>query len=45
MCWPAHTLRLVRRALPGCASQGETMDELLFNLREAIQAAELLVSL
>ena len=25
-------------ALPGCASQGETMDELLANLREAIQA-------
>lgn len=23
-------------ALPGCASQGETMDELLANLREAI---------
>ena len=23
-------------ALPGCASQGETMDELLRNLREAI---------
>jgi predicted RNase H-like HicB family nuclease len=35
-------------ALPGCASQGETMDELLANLREAIRAwleAELLVSL
>ncbi len=25
-------------ALPGCASQGETMDELLANMREAIQA-------
>lgn len=25
-------------ALPGCASQGETMDDLLANLREAIQA-------
>ncbi len=25
-------------ALPGCASQGETMDELLANVREAIQA-------
>ena len=25
-------------ALPGCASQGETMDELLANTREAIQA-------
>ena len=24
-------------ALPGCATQGETMDELLFNLREAIE--------
>ena len=24
-------------ALPGCASQGETMDELFANLREAIQ--------
>jgi len=24
-------------ALPGCASQGETMDELLANMREAIQ--------
>jgi predicted RNase H-like HicB family nuclease len=24
-------------ALPGCASQGETMDELMENLREAIQ--------
>lgn len=24
-------------ALPGCASQGETMDELLANLREAIE--------
>ena len=23
-------------ALPGCASQGETMDELMSNLREAI---------
>jgi predicted RNase H-like HicB family nuclease len=35
-------------ALPGCASQGETMDELLANLREAIRAwleAEFLVSL
>ena len=25
-------------ALPGCVSQGETMDELLANAREAIQA-------
>ena len=25
-------------ALPGCFSQGETMDELLANMREAIQA-------
>jgi predicted RNase H-like HicB family nuclease len=25
-------------ALPGCVSQGETMDELLANMREAIQA-------
>ena len=25
-------------ALPGCASQGETMDELLANVREAIVA-------
>jgi predicted RNase H-like HicB family nuclease len=25
-------------ALPGCASQGESMDELLANVREAIQA-------
>jgi predicted RNase H-like HicB family nuclease len=25
-------------ALPGCVSQGETMDELLGNVREAIQA-------
>jgi predicted RNase H-like HicB family nuclease len=25
-------------ALPGCASQGETMDELLANVRDAIQA-------
>lgn len=24
-------------AIPGCATQGETMDELLANLREAIQ--------
>ena len=24
-------------ALPGCATQGETMDELLVNLREAIE--------
>jgi predicted RNase H-like HicB family nuclease len=24
-------------AIPGCASQGETMDELLQNLREAIE--------
>ena len=24
-------------ALPGCASQGETLDELLANLREAIE--------
>jgi predicted RNase H-like HicB family nuclease len=24
-------------AIPGCASQGETMDELLHNLREAIE--------
>jgi predicted RNase H-like HicB family nuclease len=24
-------------ALPGCATQGDTMDELLFNLREAIE--------
>jgi predicted RNase H-like HicB family nuclease len=26
------------RALPGCVSQGETMDELLANIREAIEA-------
>ena len=25
-------------ALPGCVSQGETMDELLANVREAIRA-------
>jgi predicted RNase H-like HicB family nuclease len=25
-------------ALPGCVSQGETIDELLANVREAIQA-------
>jgi predicted RNase H-like HicB family nuclease len=25
-------------ALPGCVSQGEIMDELLANIREAIQA-------
>jgi predicted RNase H-like HicB family nuclease len=25
-------------ALPGCASQGETMDDLLANMRDAIQA-------
>jgi predicted RNase H-like HicB family nuclease len=25
-------------ALPGCVSQGETLDELLANMREAIQA-------
>lgn len=24
-------------AIPGCASQGETLDELLANMREAIQ--------
>ena len=24
-------------AIPGCATQGETMDELLANLREAIE--------
>ena len=24
-------------AIPGCASQGETMDELMLNLREAIE--------
>ena len=24
-------------ALPGCATQGETMDELMLNLREAIE--------
>ena len=24
-------------AIPGCATQGETMDELLHNLREAIE--------
>lgn len=24
-------------ALPGCASQGETLDELLANMREAIE--------
>lgn len=24
-------------ALPGCATQGETMDELMSNLREAIE--------
>lgn len=27
-------------ALPGCASQGQTMDELLGNVREAIEAIE-----
>jgi predicted RNase H-like HicB family nuclease len=26
-------------AIPGCASQGETMDELLANVREAIEAS------
>ena len=26
-------------ALPGCATQGGTLDELLFNLREAIEGA------
>jgi predicted RNase H-like HicB family nuclease len=25
------------QAIPGCASQGETMDELMVNLREAIE--------
>jgi len=25
-------------AIPGCATQGETMDELLANLREAVEA-------
>ena len=25
-------------ALPGCVSQGETMDELLANIREAVHA-------
>lgn len=25
-------------ALPGCVSQGETLDELMVNVREAIQA-------
>jgi predicted RNase H-like HicB family nuclease len=25
-------------ALPGCASEGETMDEMLANIREAIEA-------
>eukprot|EP01035_Chromulina_nebulosa_P048470 gene48470-65768_t len=25
-------------AIPGCATQGETMDELMANLREAIEA-------
>jgi predicted RNase H-like HicB family nuclease len=25
-------------ALPGCVSQGETMDELVLNVREAIEA-------
>ena len=25
-------------ALPGCASQGETLDELLANMREAIES-------
>ncbi len=25
-------------AIPGCASQGETLDELMANLKEAIQA-------
>lgn len=25
-------------ALPGCVSQGETMDDLLANVREAVQA-------
>jgi predicted RNase H-like HicB family nuclease len=25
-------------ALPGCASEGETMDEMLANVREAIEA-------
>jgi predicted RNase H-like HicB family nuclease len=25
-------------ALPGCTSQGETLDELIANLREAVQA-------
>ena len=25
-------------AIPGCATQGETMDELLANLREAIES-------
>jgi predicted RNase H-like HicB family nuclease len=24
-------------AIPGCATQGDTLDELLFNLREAIE--------
>lgn len=26
-------------AIPGCATQGETMDELIANLREAIEGA------
>jgi predicted RNase H-like HicB family nuclease len=26
-------------AIPGCATQGETIDELLVNLREAIEGA------
>jgi len=28
-------------AIPGCASQGETMDELMVNLREAIEGFRL----